>query len=127
MSGERPELAPGDSITGTFRLKPSVKDDGADNALYRRQVMLQKIFVADDGAVTPKGEVLCFDTEDVFRPDIEERIPDQTDCAMTGFHILIPRGVLKDGLYRIGVLACRRYSRQKLYQWGKTVLYVNDG
>ena len=100
---------------------------GADNALYRRQVMLQKIYVADDGAVTPKGEVLCFDTEDAFRPDIEERIPDQTNCAMTGFHILIPRGVLKDGLYRIGVLACRRYSRQKLYQWGKTVLYVNDG
>lgn len=33
-SGERPELAPGDTITGTFRLKPSIKDDGADNALY---------------------------------------------------------------------------------------------
>ena len=33
-SGDKPELAPGDLVRGTFRLKPSVKEDGADNALY---------------------------------------------------------------------------------------------
>ncbi|MBQ6734435.1 MAG: glycosyltransferase [Lachnospiraceae bacterium] len=100
---------------------------GADNALYDRQVLLQRIHIEEDGAITPRSGMYCFRPETFYRPDIEARTPDQTNNAMSGFHLLIARGTLPDGVYRIGILAVRRWSRQKVWQWGKTVLYVNDG
>ncbi|MBR0093471.1 MAG: glycosyltransferase [Lachnospiraceae bacterium] len=100
---------------------------GADNALYEKEILLQRLRIEEDDSVVPTGPVLCFAAEEMYRPDIERRIGDQTHCALCGFQLLIGRGTLPDGVYRIGVLAHRRYSRQRIYHWGKTVLYVNDG
>ena len=100
---------------------------GADNALYERQVLLQRIRVEEDGTPVPCSGIYRFRPESFYRPDIEARTPDQIRNGLSGFHLLIARGTLPDGVYRVGVLASRRYSRQKVWYWGKTVLYVNDG
>ena len=97
---------------------------GSDNALYTKRLLLQKLVGGGDTYVPENGSLCAFTLTDVYRPEIREQTTDLTNVAFCGFTARIPKGALSPGVWRVGVLQMRRYSREALYDWGSTVLVV---
>lgn len=81
---------------------------GSNNACFQKSLLLQ------NGGTTYRIPI-----EEYYRPDIEENMPDQICVALSGFCVKIPRKLLPDGEYRIGMMAEDRTSRLKLINWSK--------
>ena len=87
---------------------------GDDNACYERKLILQD----EDGK--------CFQLplENMYRPDLEENLPDQRHVALSGFWLCITKGSLPAGAYRIGGLAKRRVGHLTLMSWTSRYLTI---
>ena len=69
---------------------------------------------------------VCADAR--YRQDIENNLPDQTNVGLTGFAARLPKTAIAAGIYRFGILAEDRCSRQKLVNWSNWVMEVEaDG
>ncbi|MBR0163218.1 MAG: glycosyltransferase [Lachnospiraceae bacterium] len=97
---------------------------GADNALYTRRLLLQRLREEEDGSTSGEGKILSFALTEEYRPDKALRFSDQCNCALGGFQTRIGEEALAPGTYRIGIAAHKRYSRQKLYHWGVILLHA---
>lgn len=70
---------------------------GADNAAFKRKVILQRT----DGAGYLAVPV------DWHRPDVEEILPEEKNIGLAGFVLRVRRDDLMPGEYRVGMLAVR--------------------
>ena len=97
---------------------------GSDNALYTKRLLLQKL-EEHDGAYTPVNDTLCaFTVNETYRPEIREQTEGLTNVAFCGFTARIAKSTLSPGVWRVGVMQRRKYSREAVYDWGSTVLVV---
>lgn len=93
---------------------------GSNNACYQKTLLLQN---------KENMQVLRIATEERYRPDIKNNLKDQWNVDLTGFAAKVQLDNIPKGLYRFGMLAEDRCSRQKLVNWSSWVLQVgeNDG
>lgn len=92
---------------------------GADNACYEKKFLLQN---------KETGRVMAVCADARYRQDIENNLPDQTNVGLTGFAARLPKTAIAAGIYRFGILAEDRCSRQKLVNWSNWVMEVEaDG
>ncbi|MBQ6903180.1 MAG: hypothetical protein IJQ26_01555, partial [Lachnospiraceae bacterium] len=99
---------------------------GADNALYERKLLIARMEETGDGYAAGNAPPAVFSLQDVFRPEIVLNTPDQTHVAFAGFAARIEKRALTPGVYRIGVIAHKRYARQTLFNFGQTILLVEE-
>lgn len=89
---------------------------GDDNACYER-------FVVFEGNA---GERFMAPLYPQYRPDLEEKMPDQVRVALCGFWIFVEKGTLAPGKYRVGCLAKRKVGNLKLFYWSDHHLNVSQ-
>ncbi len=82
---------------------------GDDNACYERFLILEK----------DSGERYQVRLSAQYRPDLEEKMPDQLRVALCGFWICLTKGTLPPGRYRVGCLAKRKVGNLKLFYWSE--------
>lgn len=92
---------------------------GADNACYKKKLLLQN---------KETGRVMAICADARCRQDIQNNLPDQMNVGLTGFAARLPGRAIPAGIYRFGILAEDRCSRQKLVNWSNWVMEVEaDG
>lgn len=86
---------------------------GADNALYRRTLLL-------------RGESGIWELPvcDMVREDIRAHLEDQVNVELTGFIVCFGEGALPEGSYTVGMLARDRSSRQRIVNWSDVTLKI---
>lgn len=99
---------------------------GADNALYEKKLLVERMEETAEGYVPSEAKCAVFSVRDVFRPEIVLNVPDQTHVAFSGFAARIEKRALAPGVYRVGVIVLKRYARQTLYNMGQTILLVEE-
>lgn len=82
---------------------------GADNALYDKQVLLQRSDNAD-------GEYYSAVPSEWHREDVENIFPMERNIGLAGFVLRVSREDLQAGTYRIGML-CTNEQGDKLLSW----------
>lgn len=87
---------------------------GSDNHLYRTRVLVQSC---------DSGETWELPHRAVLRPDIAEALPDQTGVGSCGFRVALNRP-LKEGCYRLGIMAVSKNHRQRFIHWNDHLMYV---
>ena len=80
---------------------------GDDNACYDRFLIFEN----------ESGERFQCGLHGQYRPDLVERMEDQTRVALSGFWIKLEKGSMPPGKYRIGCLAKRKVGKLKLFYW----------
>ena len=99
---------------------------GADNALYEKKLLIERLREAGDGYAPAEMPPVVFSVRDIFRPEIVLNVPDQAHVAFSGFAARIEKRALSPGVYRIGVIQSKRYARQTLFNMGQTILLVEE-
>lgn len=89
---------------------------GANNACYKKTLLLEN---------KENKQVFYVQTEDKYRPDIRKNLKDQLNVDLTGFAGKVRLEDVPEGVYRFGMLAEDRCSRQKLVNWSSWVLRVD--
>ena len=87
---------------------------GDDNACYDRWILWEK----------ETGERWYAKINGQYRPDLVEKMPDQTHVELCGFWIYLEKGSLPPGKYRIGCYAKRKVGKLRLVYWSDRPLYV---
>ena len=109
-------------------IKPSAEDMGyyfqgytfiigSNNACYKKTLLLQN---------KENRQVLRIAAEERYRPDIKNNLKDQCNVDLTGFAAKVQLDSIPEGVYRFGMLAEDRCSRQKLVNWSSWVLQVGE-
>lgn len=83
---------------------------GDDNACYERLLLFS--MAPEDG-----GGVYALGLEEMYRPDLEENMPDQRNVALCGFHVEIEKAAVRAGRYRLGMAVRNRVTGLKLVNW----------
>lgn len=82
---------------------------GSDNACYKKFLIVKKV---DNQDLVYKVMLM-----DQYRWDLEQNMLDQKNVSLSGFWISFEKDKLEKGLYQIGFLAEKKFSRSKLYTW----------
>jgi len=85
---------------------------GMDNCRYERKLLL----------TDSKGKRYLVSVLDRYRKDVLEILPDETNVALAGFTVRIPKGKLPAGEYSIAMIAKDRCSNQRLYAKSDMIL-----
>lgn len=88
---------------------------GSDNACYSKKLILY---------CEERQETLGLYFDGALRSDVKENCPDEINVERSGFSLIIPKGMLKTGTYRIGILLERRLSREKLYKFSNNYIEI---
>lgn len=88
---------------------------GADNACYKKTLILQN---------KENLQVIKVPVDDRYRQDIKNNLKDQLNVDLTGFAAKVQLESIPEGIYRFGMLAEDRCSRQKLVNFSSWVLKV---
>ncbi len=83
---------------------------GDDNACYERLLLLQR--ASEEG-----GGIYALKLEGMYRPDLEENMPDQRNVGLCGFHVKIQKEAVPAGRYRLGMAARNRVTGLGLLNW----------
>lgn len=92
-----------------IRIKGWCYVPGADNALYDKQVLLQRLDSAN-------GEYYSAVPSAWHRKDVEDVFPMERNVGLAGFVLRVSREELQPGTYRIGML-CTNEQGDKLLAW----------
>ncbi len=91
---------------------------GADNGCYKRTLILQN---------RDNGEIIRIPVESQYRRDICDNLKDQVNVELTGFAAKVRIADVPRGCYRFGMLAEKRFSRQRLVGFSSWMLQVEEG
>lgn len=61
-----------------------------------------------------------------YRPDLTENMPDQENVGLSGYQILLEKGALPAGTYRLGMAAASRVGRVKLVNWSNRTIDLEN-
>ncbi len=89
---------------------------GADNALYKRTILLK----GEDGSIYE------LPVTDIYRPDIAANLTNQTNDELTGFFAMLRSGIMPAGKYLVGMLEADQTSRQRLVNWSDVFLKIRQ-
>lgn len=89
---------------------------GADNALYDKHVLLNRIDGSGD------RDYIAVPT-DWYRKDVEAILPEECNIGLSGFVLRVLRSDLEPGTYRIGML-CTNEQDEKLLAWSDRACVV---
>ena len=90
---------------------------GADNGCYKRTLILQN---------RDNGEIIRIPVESQYRRDICDNLKDQVNVELTGFAAKVRIADVPRGCYRFGMLAEKRFSRQRLVGFSSWMLQVEE-
>ncbi len=90
---------------------------GADNGCYKRTLILQN---------RDNGEIIRIPVESQYRRDICDNLKDQVNVELTGFAAKVRLADVPRGCYRFGMLAEKRFSRQRLVGFSSWMLQVEE-
>lgn len=90
---------------------------GADNGCYKRTLILQNL---------ENGEIIRIPVESQYRRDICDNLKDQVNVELTGFAAKVRLADVPRGCYRFGMLAEKRFSRQRLVGFSNWLLRVEE-
>ncbi len=90
---------------------------GADNGCYKRTLILQN---------RDNGEIIRIPVESQYRRDICDNLKDQVNVELTGFAAKVRLADVPRGCYRFGMLAEKRFSRQRLVGFSNWLLRVEE-
>lgn len=65
--------------------------------------------------------------QEQYRPDLVENMPDQEKVGLSGYRILLTKGALPAGSYRVGMVAASRINSVKLINWSNRTIQMDDG
>ncbi len=79
---------------------------GSDNSLFDKFLLL-------------KNDETCLKIsfESAVRHDVEINCPDQRNVALSGFAVRINKNLIPGGVYRVGILQKKKFSRERLYKF----------
>lgn len=90
-----------------------------NNACYERRLLLRQLNgSADTRVIRLQGK---------YSREAEYGMQEQPNVALSGFWVILKRGIVPDGFYRVGVQACSRLGRRRLTAWTEQVVKVKDG
>ncbi len=78
---------------------------GMDNSHYRRKLLL----------TGTKGNRYLLEVLDRYRKDVVDILPEQTNVALAGFTVRVPKGAIPEDDYTIAMICYDKCSNQKLY------------
>lgn len=93
---------------------------GDDNACYDRMLLLKE----DMEQSSSQAGIYAAGLEEMYRPDLEENMPDQRNVALCGFDIKIGAGILH-GRYRLGMAVRNRVTGLKLINWSSRFITLD--
>lgn len=88
---------------------------GADNACYKKTLLLQN---------KENMKIVKIPIDDRYRLDIKNNLKDQLNVDLTGFAAKVQLSRIPEGIYRFGMLAEDKCSRQKLVNFSSWILKV---
>ena len=88
---------------------------GSDNACYKRDILLLN---------EESGLIYAVPCNDIYRPDLEVNLNNEKNTLLCGFSVMFDKESIKEGEYRVGVLASDKCGRQKLYNFTGKYLKV---
>lgn len=97
---------------------------GDNNACYDRMLLLWEGGRPELGAGQAAGRIYVLKLEGMYRPDLEENMPDQRNVALCGFDVEIGRETLPAGKYRLGVAVRNRMTGLGLQNWSNRFINV---
>lgn len=84
---------------------------GSDNARFSKELLLRR-----------KDAVYRIPFRGQIRTDLIRNMPDQQNVGLSGFWVTFEKSTLPEGCYELGMYACDRLSRTKLYCFsGRTI------
>ncbi len=98
---------------------------GDDNACYDRMLLLREEPSAkEQDAACSEAGIYAINLEGMYRPDLEENMPDQRNVALCGFDVETEAAALH-GRYRLGMAVRNRVTGLKLLNWSNRFLTMN--
>lgn len=91
---------------------------GDDNACYDRALLLWE--------AGKSRAIYALRLEEMYRPDLEENMPDQSNVALCGFDVEIGQGAVQGGRYRLGMAVRNRITGLGLLNWSNRFLEVRS-
>ena len=86
---------------------------GSNNACYEKSILLKS-----------ETSVIAIPFKGAFRNDVTLACQSEKNIERSGFSILLEKGVLSEGSYRVGVLFNKKFSKEKLYIFSNRFLVV---
>lgn len=83
---------------------------GSDNVSYEKKLLLKAISDNSEYAI---------DFEPVYRDDLKNNCPDQTNVELSGFGVILESKSLPKGEYTVGAAAVKKYSKEVLYNYSE--------
>lgn len=99
---------------------------GDNNACYDRMLLLWEDRKPETSAGQGAGKIYALKLEGMYRPDLEENMPDQKNVALCGFDVEIGRGAVSAGRYRLGMAVRHRITGLGLQNWSNRFMTVRD-
>ena len=97
---------------------------GDDNACYKRWLLLGEIPETESADFQTPGKIHALKLEGMYRPDLEENMPDQRNVALCGFHVEIGDRAVPAGRYRLGMAARNRAGGVRLVNWSSRFMQL---
>lgn len=98
---------------------------GDDNACYERFLVLLQVQGSEpqNGTAYEEKNFWCMRLAGQYRQDLEQNLPDQKNVGLCGFSVSRKGEQLAPGVYRVGLIAARRWGALKLLGWsGKEMI-----
>lgn len=95
---------------------------GDNNACYDRMLLLWED--RKPGAGQDGGKMYALKLEGMYRPDLEENMPDQRNVALCGFDVELGRETVPAGRYRLGLAVRNRITGLGLQNWSNRFFTV---
>ena len=99
---------------------------GDNNACYDRMLLLWEDRKPKAGARQAAGMIYALRLQDMYRPDLEENMPDQKNVALCGFDVEIDGEAVPAGRYRLGMAVRNRITGLGLQNWSNRFLTVRE-
>lgn len=90
---------------------------GDNNACYDRMLLLWEDRKPETGTGQDGGKIYALKLEGMYRPDLEENMPDQRNAALCGFDVEIGGDAVPAGRYRLGMAVRNRITGLGLQNW----------
>lgn len=97
---------------------------GDNNACYDRMLLLWEDRKPKPGARQAAGMIYALRLQDMYRPDLEENMPDQKNVALCGFNVEIDGEAVPAGRYRLGMAVRNRITGLGLQNWSNRFITV---
>lgn len=97
---------------------------GDNNACYDRMLLLREDRKPETGAGQDVGKIYALKLEGMYRPDLEENMPDQRNVALCGFDVEIGGNAVPAGRYRLGMAVRNRVTGLGLQNWSNRFMTV---